>query len=351
MKNDAAPHRILELDGIRGIAILSVIIFHAFDAPLLWAGVDLFFVLSGFLITGILIRRKESGGSYYGYFYSRRARRILAPYVLWLVVASLVFSWAWLKYWWWFAFFATNIGQALDQFGDWSLRPLWSLAVEEQFYLIWPLIVLLASPKRLLRVSIAAVLLAPILRGLCTHLFSSHLPIYLLTPFRMDLLGSGAILAWLQRWKPLLLGRLSRWALLSCAASVCLLIGGYFINHQFRQSGNTVAGNVLIYSLANVMVTSIIAIALTGTGALCHLFRNQVLRYIGRISYSMYLVHTGAILLAARMVHGKISVFLVGLALAVAYASLSWYGFERRLNAHSGRRHKASPSDVLPAAA
>src|SRR5215831_12900268 len=145
-------NRIPELDGVRCVAILSVVVFHAFNAPLLWAGVDMFFVLSGFLITGILIRRKESGQSYFSYFYSRRARRILLPYTLLLVVSSIFISTAWMKHWYWFTFFATNIASALDQVGE-ELGPLWSLAVEEQFYLVWPIIVLLASPRALLRIS------------------------------------------------------------------------------------------------------------------------------------------------------------------------------------------------------
>src|ERR1700744_4298233 len=83
-------HRIVQLDGLRAIAVLAVFAQHALRAPL-WMGVDLFFVLSGFLITGILLERKSRGQSYFGYFYARRARRILPPYVLLMVVSSILF--------------------------------------------------------------------------------------------------------------------------------------------------------------------------------------------------------------------------------------------------------------------
>ena len=89
--------RILQLDGLRAIAVLAVFAQHALKAPL-WMGVDLFFVLSGFLITGILLDRKARGQSYFGYFYARRARRILPPYLLLMVVSSLLFGFGWAKH-------------------------------------------------------------------------------------------------------------------------------------------------------------------------------------------------------------------------------------------------------------
>src|SRR5579885_1762980 len=84
--------RITQLDGLRAVAILSVFLFHALYAPFLWMGVDIFFVLSGFLITGVLLDRKSAGGPYFSYFYSRRARRILVPCALLMLISSLLFG-------------------------------------------------------------------------------------------------------------------------------------------------------------------------------------------------------------------------------------------------------------------
>src|ERR1700721_1022099 len=108
---------------------------------MLWVGVDLFFILSGFLITGILINAKSrSLGSYFGPFYERRARRILPPYLLLLLVSSLLFGIGWARHWYLYIFLMNMLAPfGVDHLR--SLNVLWSLAVEEQFYLFWPFVV------------------------------------------------------------------------------------------------------------------------------------------------------------------------------------------------------------------
>jgi peptidoglycan/LPS O-acetylase OafA/YrhL len=343
------PRRIAELDGVRGVAITSVIIAHAFGTPLLWAGVDLFFVLSGLLITGILIRRKESGGSYFAYFYERRARRIVMPYVLLLIVSSLLFGTAWIKYWYWFAFFATNIGAALHQVGHDSLAPLWSLAVEEQFYLVWPLIVIAVRRNTLLGISVAIVIAAPILRAVATPWFDTHFPIYYLTPFRMDLLASGATLAWIQRWNPTLMSRLSHWPQMMLVGVGGLLLVLAVMDPGFRTGANTIRGNVLIYSATNIIATSFVIIALIGRGAICGFLRNPILGFVGRVSYSMYLIHQVALILAAQVFPGKLlASFGLALVLTILYASGSWYGIERWLLAARSNATDEKSTPILP---
>ncbi len=184
--------RIRQLDGLRALAIVSVFLHHALHVKLLWMGVDLFFVLSGFLITGVLTDAKRySLAGFFGHFYSRRVRRILAPYLLMLFLASFIFGTAWLKHWYLYILL-TNLLLPLGIPHPTAFDPLWSLAVEEQFYLVWPFAVYFLSTRRLRQLCIALIVLAPILRG--AFLFQRHWPIYTLTPFRMDLLAAGGLL-------------------------------------------------------------------------------------------------------------------------------------------------------------
>ena len=145
----AAVHgRILQLDGLRAVAILAVFLNHTLHTPLTWAGVDIFFVLSGFLITGILLQRKASGGGYFSYFYKRRAFRILPAYALTILVYIKFFTWWSLQPWWLFAFFGMNLQSFFFHGPIFYPLPLWSLAVEEQFYFVWPVVILLVSERR-----------------------------------------------------------------------------------------------------------------------------------------------------------------------------------------------------------
>ncbi len=98
LKTGAA--RISQLDGLRAFAVLAVFGSHAFNIRMLWIGVDLFFVLSGFLITGVLLDLKHVDiKRYFWHFYGRRARRILPPYVMLLAVTSVVFGLKWVHHW------------------------------------------------------------------------------------------------------------------------------------------------------------------------------------------------------------------------------------------------------------
>lgn len=325
--------RIRELDGLRGLAILSVFVHHALAVPLLWAGVDLFFVLSGFLITGILLKRKVSGGSFFGYFYERRARRILLPYSLLLAVSSILFGTDWLRYWYWYAFFGTNIGAARLEVGHPSLGALWSLAVEEQFYLVWPFLVLFLSAKWLTRFAFVGLLAAPLLRAAATPFFQTHYPIYFLTPFRLDLLCAGALLAILWQKSPSTFQRLVPHAWTGFAVSTCLLLFLYRYPY-WRTASNTVHSNAVIYSLLVLMASSLVAIALSRTGPFCRLMRYGPLCYIGMISYSMYLIHQTVLAVVKGPGLPTVFSFAIAFGLTILYASVSWFAIERRLLGH-----------------
>ncbi len=126
-----------QLDGLRAVAIIMVFLHHAFNIPLLWAGVDLFFILSGYLITNILLRDCEtlSFRKMIGKFYLRRAERILPAYTVFLLLVLLLDRKDLLHIWPYFVTFLQNIPFAFH-FVPWGpLVPLWSLAVEQHFFI------------------------------------------------------------------------------------------------------------------------------------------------------------------------------------------------------------------------
>ncbi|MGI8958745.1 MAG: acyltransferase family protein [Bryobacteraceae bacterium] len=271
--------RILELDGLRAFAILSVFVYHVWSVPLSWMGVDLFFVLSGFLITGILLGRKSRPGYFRG-FYTRRARRILAPYYLLLVLSSVLFGTVWLKQWYWYAFFASNIPNALHSVPHESLDVLWSLAVEEQFYLLWPVAILFLPETALVWTAMLLIALAPVLRGIATSFVSTSAPIYHLMPFRMDLLAAGALTALLWRRSPGIIRRMPLLGptLVACAAVVLFCLSRF---EWFRTGGNIQFNNVVLFSLTLVVAVGLLLWSLQENGLFPAILRLRALRFFG----------------------------------------------------------------------
>lgn len=210
------------LDGLRGLAILLVMWSHFVTVGGLvddsnagfrllrggFVGVDLFFVLSGFLITGILLDAPKTTGRYFRVFYLRRAVRIFPLYCAILIGVFLTRpagpdspAWYWL--------FASNLGATFK--GDWlaspegvSLSHFWSLAVEEQFYLVWPLVVRFACRKWLERICLSLLVLAPVIH-FAFHFSGNPVAAYQFTGTRLNTLAAGALLAIVfrdpQRWQ------------------------------------------------------------------------------------------------------------------------------------------------------
>ncbi len=262
--------RLSQLDGVRALAIVSVFLHHAFHVRLLWMGVDLFFVLSGFLITSILYGSK--GGrfrDYIGHFYGRRVRRIIPPYVIVLVISGIVFGVGWFKYWY-FYIGAMNFLAPLH-LPNLSTLPLWSLAVEEQFYLFWPFAVFYLDRKRLVQLTVFLMVLTPVLRYACTPLFAKHWAIYMLLPFRMDTLAAGAFFAltWPQVRERVGASRRLRWAICGCgllAMTAALITLELLSRRGVTTYGNTALGNSLIYEMALILVSAVFLLALIGIG-------------------------------------------------------------------------------------
>ena len=227
MSTSTRSAHIPALDGLRGIAILLVLAHHftyygGFRPRLLvdklfylatmagWSGVDLFFVLSGFLITGILYDTKGTE-CYFRNFYIRRCLRIFPLYYGVLVLSFVVFprvvisepssasSQSLLADQSWYWTYLINVKIALEGWPKVNfIAHFWSLAVEEQFYFVWPLLVFLWRRETLVKVCVACVVVALGLR-IGFAFIGQDLPAYVLLPSRMDALAIGGLLALLAR--------------------------------------------------------------------------------------------------------------------------------------------------------
>lgn len=299
------------LDGIRGLAILLVLVFHLLwsnfetGSALLdlvvrvrgagWIGVDLFFALSGFLITGILLDTR-SNAHFFRNFYMRRALRIAPLYYAALLVLLLGFRPTHLAELRPFALLALYLqntplwwnGDVSGLVGNYTSH-LWSLAAEEQFYLVWPLLVFLVPTRRgLMWLAALLAAMSPLLRYV---LLSHGAPLqetYKLTLCRADSLLAGGWLAMAQR------GRLRSWlpriapAGLALSSLLCIAIAWSTGNFAFEQNRTV---NLVGYSLLALASTSLIALALSPSSRTAKLFRAPVLRFLGRYSYGLYVLH------------------------------------------------------------
>lgn len=301
------------LDGIRGIAIILVLFHHftifdpattagawlAFVALLGWAGVDVFFVLSGFLITGILI---DSRGSkrYFTSFYARRTLRIFPLYYLTVflsfVALPLVPRWHALliggadvpqwPYWTYLVNFAIAERNA---FVHGILDVAWSLAIEEQFYLVWAAVVFLLSPRWLGALCAAIVVAAPIARAFALDAGVNTVDVYVLPHFRADALATGGLLAWLARrgWlQPL--GGLSPWWVLGATAAA---LGVAIIDGTPWWWGpNIQRWGYSFFALAGAGLI-VTAVARAPGSFWPSMLSAGWLRAFGKYSYCMYLIH------------------------------------------------------------
>jgi peptidoglycan/LPS O-acetylase OafA/YrhL len=276
-----------------------VLLFHRGQLSQGWTGVDLFFVLSGFLITGIL-RKARTHERYWSRFYIRRTARILPAVLLLLLFYSLVTKPPLLTILG-YTLFAGNF-MGFTSYGRPMLASLWSLAVEEHFYLLWPLIVLLFDRRKLL-IGLAALLVAePVLRAILTPHMATYQPFYYLTPFRIDSLATGSLLALLtedevkipfQRW--------AGWAALFLASTLLILHRSlpYFGRHT-----NSALFNSIGYSLVSGTCLCVVAWVLALEGGVANTVLSwKPLTYLGRISYGVSLLDMPVAALFNRIAH------------------------------------------------
>jgi len=318
-----------ELDSLRGVAILLVVFFHGFGfryatlpLPRLahlfviatapgWMGVNLFFVLSGFLITGILIDSRHKP-RYYREFYIRRALRILPAYYALLLVLSILPRTGWLDHrqvtWQFIALSVIYLSNVTTFFGvPFQYAALWTLAVEEHFYLLWPTVVRSLSRKAIAICAFAIVLLCPVFRAIGYRLGYQYGAGY--TWLVADGLALGSLLGLLSRGRLADRRRMSWTAILCMGAGVVLLAGGTPFG-ILRAS--TLLGGALRVTALNLFFAGVIGSALVvGTSNLRWLVHRPILQFFGRISYGLYLIHMLAFDLvdhfAGRYFHGSLA--------------------------------------------
>lgn len=337
----ADPGRIDQFDGLRAFAFLAVFLHHALGVRLLWMGVDLFFVLSGFLITRnlLVLRDRATLASAFKVFYYRRALRILPPY--YLAVTAILLLQGGVPHAGWYYGFASNVHDALGEVDEGPLNTMWSIAVEEQFYLVWPWLVLLAPRRWLIGLFAAVIVTAPLCRLLSAPLGLNA--VYRLTWCRMDLLALGAALAWIDLRDPAWIPRHRR----HFAALSVVAVGAFgalaWSFASFRTHLNLPLFNVVGFSLSCAFFTGILAFVRgTDSAAVLGILRHPVLQYVGKVSYMAYLVHVLCIDLANGWVSGPASAG-VALGLTLLVATVSWYAFEAPLS-----RWRSAVGPVVP---
>jgi peptidoglycan/LPS O-acetylase OafA/YrhL len=364
------------LDGIRGMAIGLVMVRHFAEfflergesvtmasIPLVdrmfyrvcslgSVGVDLFFVLSGFLITGILIDSKERP-NYFRRFYWRRTLRIFPLYYLTLALVFFVWplfstEWSFIvqdarahQIWYWT--YLPNVLFALKQ-NYFGLVHFWSLAVEEQFYLFWPFVVFLFARRGLVAMCLACIAVTVLLRAYFTYLNVSIIVSYVSLFTRMDALAIGGLLAIGAR-RPEGLAPYRKHAVVGAVLLTGLLValvamtpltqGAGGRSHAVNLLGGTTIGAVfgalllLTYTSAKGSILNVV-------------FSSSPMRFLGKYSYCLYVCHVFVWdwvrvhwnddmvpSIAGSLIPGRLVLMLICTVLSSAVALLSWNLFEK----------------------
>jgi peptidoglycan/LPS O-acetylase OafA/YrhL len=359
------------LDGLRAIACLMVLLFHTGNSDFGWAGVQLFFVLSGFLITGILLRMKATlpAKQYFSSFYGRRFLRIFPLYFFYLFLLTIAIwqgnsnssgvfkgeiqeivrpqiSYA---YFYLYDFFRASDLYQSTRF----LSHLWSLSVEEQFYIFWPLVLFFTPREKMKTLFLSMIACAPILRLLLYLAYSRHFltppmdapysAVYFLPFSHIDAFAIGAYISCYQ------LPKVHKQ--LALLVSAVPLLG--FVT-QFIATGriqlDTLGYEFTLFSAYKVVwgysLLNYFFAVLIDSVAHTKLFTNfldhSIFRYLGRISYGLYVYHLPVIwfVLAFQLNYklpfpfyiGQMRTFFLVLLITVIVASISFYLFEKPIN-------------------
>jgi Predicted acyltransferases len=354
----AAPDhaRLPALDGLRGLAALAVVLLHLtmqaipYSGPAIalkyafalgWTGVDLFFVLSGFLITGLLLEAKGST-NYFRVFYARRMLRIFPLYYLALIFlfgAPLLVKFPHdfhvpFRDQLWYFFYVQNFHWQ-KEFAGWTGH-LWSLAIEEQFYLVWPCVILLTSRKQAIGICACLISVSVIYRAYALH-FDPRLDTYYVTQARFDGLSVGSAIALLLT-EPEWLARLRR------VAPPIAIVSAVTFGLSLLEV--PVTGRPLwpleYFSVA-VFYGCLLVVALCATTSRTgRLLRSRFLRFYGRYSYALYVIHLPAMSILGHLgiypdrlsaggsdLVGEILYILIVTPIVTLLAWLSWHLLEK----------------------
>lgn len=338
-------HHIPGLDGVRGLALLTVFACHTYPVLLLGGqiGVDLFFVLSGFLITGILLREaKSTGGIGFKNFYIRRALRLFpALFAMVLIVVVYValfrkeelhrtlldagsivgYFYNWVRVW---AVTDPSIGLQ-HHFGH-----LWSLSVEEQFYILWPVLLFAAFRMPNPKWSVLALIVAGIIYPTFARLFLQHslptLEIYFRTDLRIDVLMWGALGAWLvvfdeaKRIKiPAVIADIS-----AVAAFVILMA---IASYDVAYNGWLNAGGYVPVGFLTAFL--IVAVAMGWSRIATWFFDLGFMRWTGKISYGLYIWHLPVFWFAFKAPYALPIPSVIAVVATYIVAALSFYLYEQ----------------------
>ena len=340
------------LDGLRGVAILLVMLHHQTLLPgsgvwttvadLGWAGVDLFFVLSGFLITGILFDARGAPNCLRN-FYVRRVLRIFPVYYALLLFAFVVLPRLPLSdahaakvaaldgTEWWYWLYLQNVAMVrAGGFPHAVLGVTWSLAIEEQFYLLWPFLVLGLPRRALMKVCLALVVAAPVVRCALAFGGAGWLPAYVLTPCRIDALAFGAWIALAARGRSGL-DPLKPWAWLWIGVGVTGTVA------VSAASGGTSFKRFGLFTFGFTFLALAFGgwLLLAATTARPRALAGRVLKTFGKYSYALYLFHMPCRVVVKEHLFRpigpltQIAFYAAATALPLAIAWVSWRVLER----------------------
>ena len=362
----AEPSHKPELDGIRGIALLAVMLSHGgpyidrttalskiFAYAMIpgWSGVELFFVLSGFLITGILLKSKKAE-NYFSSFYARRFLRIFPIYYFVLTVGLLAATHV---SWWnallpaagktriayyfyaqnWPMFWPHHLFLKTNGFGH-----FWSLAVEEQFYIVWPLVIWLLPENAILTLCAVGLAVALPLRVLMVHKFAYDFTAMALTTSRVDGLLVGVVLAILLRR-----GQIPRRWIYLCMGAGAAIIGFIAVFHHTELIATYLYMPTIGITGFSLLSGGLLALSQHRIVWLRSILEARWLRAVGKYSYGMYIYHIPVYLICEHFLVARFGMALplvlplrwallyIGFLIAVTFvvAKISYDLFESKI--------------------